>query len=204
MNLLTEIKFAIKICEHLSQNARVLSDGHVTGFTRSLYLFAGDVRDRDLAASKHLRKLCDCGLLLKRGNGPATYYEPTELALRNWLPKPEIVSPDARRKSTELESKSTELEGKPTELSTELQQRVQGVGRKSDKSSLLQLVVDILRERPQSAAELAYRLDRTQKHIRMEYLQPLLEQGRITRSNPEKPTDPNQVYSANPTDSGIS
>ncbi|MFN9287168.1 MAG: AAA family ATPase, partial [Planctomyces sp.] len=39
-----------------------------------------------LAASKHLRKLCDCGLLVKKGSGPATYYEPTERALENWPP----------------------------------------------------------------------------------------------------------------------
>jgi ATP-dependent DNA helicase RecG len=36
-----------------------------------------------LSASKHLRKLCDCGLLSKKGNGPATYYVPTERALEN-------------------------------------------------------------------------------------------------------------------------
>ncbi len=39
-------------------------------------------RDVDtLSASKHLRKLCDCGLLEKKGHGPATYYVPTP---RRW------------------------------------------------------------------------------------------------------------------------
>ena len=61
---------------------------------------------------------------------------------------------------------------------------------------MLQLVVDILAERPGSAAELAAILGKTQKHIRTQYLQPLLDQGRITRSNPEKLTDPGQVYAA--------
>ena len=37
-----------------------------------------------LAASKHLRKLCDCGLLEKKGQSSATYYIPTPKALENW------------------------------------------------------------------------------------------------------------------------
>ncbi len=145
-----------------------------------------------LSASKYLRRLVDFWLLDKKGRGSRTYYVPSAKALENWPA------------SVQASGKSTELESKSTELSTELQQRVQGAGRKSDKSSLLQLVVDILKERPLSAAELASILGRTQKHIRMEYLQPVLDQGRITRSNPEKPTDPNQVYSADPTASGMS
>lgn len=134
-----------------------------------------------LAASKHLRKLCDCGLLVKKGNGPATYYEPTERALENWPPGTSntVKSPvlDAKKqelegKSTELSVKSTEFSPKSTELSTELRDRIVGVGRKSDKSALLRLVVDVLTERHLSAGELAMLLGRTQKHVRTEYLQP--------------------------------
>ncbi|MBL8811505.1 MAG: putative DNA binding domain-containing protein [Planctomycetaceae bacterium] len=157
-----------------------------------------------LSASRHLRKLCDCGLLEKKGNGPSTYYVPTQRALENWPPRPENTSQALGGKSTEQSTKSTELEAKSTELSTELQERILSAGRKSDKSALLQLVVDILTERPLSAAELADILGRTQKHIRTEYLQPLLEQGRIVRSNPEKPTDPNQTYTAAISSNGIS
>ena len=158
-----------------------------------------------LAASKHLRKLCDCGLLVKKGNGPATYYEPTERALENWPPGTSntVKSPvlDTKKqeldgKSTELSVKSTELNPKSTELSTELRDRIVRVGRKSDKSALLQLVIDILTERHLSAGELAMLLGRTQKHVRTEYLQPLLDDGRVVRSNPDKPTDPNQIYMA--------
>ena len=191
-----------------------------------------------LAASKHLRKLCDCGLLLKRGSGPATWYIPTDLALYNWSqlqgadseitpdtstelhpkstelhsksteldpkstelhPKSTELDPKSTEldsKSTELDSKSTELDSKSTELSIGLQERIHGTGRKNNRAAMLQLVVDILAERPGSAAELAAILGKTQKHIRTQYLQPLLDQGRITRSNPEKLTDPGQVYAA--------
>ena len=71
-----------------------------------------------LAASKHLRKLCDCGLLVKKGSGPATYYEPTERALENWPPggadskKSTVHDP----KKQELDGKKQELDGKKQEL----------------------------------------------------------------------------------------
>ncbi|MFG0261343.1 MAG: ATP-binding protein, partial [Novipirellula sp. JB048] len=42
-------------------------------------------RDSDtLSASKHLRKLVDCGLLTKKGSGAATYYVPTDKAMDHW------------------------------------------------------------------------------------------------------------------------
>jgi len=71
-----------------------------------------------LSASKHLRKLCDCGLLVKKGNGPATYYEPTEQALENWLPGTvnEVNSSLLDGKKQELDGKKQELDGKKQEL----------------------------------------------------------------------------------------
>lgn len=144
-----------------------------------------------LSASKHLRRLVDFGLLDKKGSGSGTYYVPSAKALENWQASVQVSD-----KSTEQEGKSTEHEGKSTELPDELRQRIAGTGRKSDKSSLLELVVDILRIRALSATELADILGRTQKHVRSEYLQPLLDDGRIERSNPDKLTDPTQTYFA--------
>ncbi|MFY8058807.1 MAG: ATP-binding protein, partial [Planctomycetaceae bacterium] len=77
-----------------------------------------------LAASKHLRKLCDFGLLEKKGSGPATYYEPTDRALENWPPGTAntVNSPVPDPKKQELDTKKQELDTKKQELDTKKQE----------------------------------------------------------------------------------
>jgi ATP-dependent DNA helicase RecG len=81
-----------------------------------------------LSASKHLRKLCDCGLLEKRGQGPATYYVPTAKSMDNWplvrhvagsLPELYANAESIDAKSTKLGTKSTKLGAKSTKLGPE-------------------------------------------------------------------------------------
>ena len=98
-----------------------------------------------LSASKHLRKLCDCGLLEKRGQGPATYYIPTDRALEKWPPnsanesKMQDVAGKSTKhevKTTKLDDKSTKLDGKTTKLddkSTKVDGKTTKLDDKSNK-----------------------------------------------------------------------
>lgn len=158
-------------------------------------------RDVDtLSASKHLKKLCDCGLLEKKGNGPATFYVPTKQALENWtlrgtkssvLPG-KSIEPDS--KPLEQKVIPSELESKPLELPVELQLRLESQGRKGNREELLNLVVEILKVRDLSVTDLAKVLDRSPNHVRSTYLYPLIEEGTVVPSNPNNPTDPRQTY----------
>ena len=158
-------------------------------------------RDVDtLSASKHLKKLCDCGLLEKKGNGPATFYVPTKQALENWTHRgtKSSVLPgmpvEPGGKPLELTVIPSELESKPLELAADLQQRLQSQGRKGNREELLNLVVEILKVRDLSVTDLAKVLDRSPNHVRTTYLYPLIQEGIISPSNPENPTDPRQTY----------
>lgn len=149
-----------------------------------------------LSASKHLRKLCDCGLLEKRGSGPATYYIPTAKSLENWPPKAQGVAKavEPESKPLELEPKPSELTAKPLELPMELQQKIDSQGRKANREQLLQLVVEILKIRPLSVTDLAEVLGRSPNHVRSTYLHPLMEEGVVAPSIPDNLTDPRQTY----------
>jgi ATP-dependent DNA helicase RecG len=160
-----------------------------------------------LAASKHLRKLCDCGLLVKKGNGPATYYQPTERAMENWPPgtsnslNSPVLDPKKQEldgKKQELDPKKQELDGKKQELPSDLTERIAAQGKKGDKKEILDLVVDLLADREMSTSELATHLDRAVEYVRRTYIKPLVDAGRIQSSNPDNPTDPGLTYRALP------
>ena len=176
-------------------------------------------RDCDtLSASKHLRKLVDCGLLAKKGGGAATYYTPTDKAIANWPPlrrnlsiatnlDPESTGLDAKkqpldakkqeldRKKQELDRKKQELDAKKQELPDAIRAKITEQGRKGDPNEISKLVLEILSLRPMTNAELANHLGRKPDYVRRTFLKPLLLAGRIRSSNPENPTDPNLKYS---------
>lgn len=153
-----------------------------------------------LAASKHLRKLCDFGLLEKKGSGPATYYEPTDRALENWPPGTAntVNSPVPDTKKQELDTKKQELDTKKQELPSDLVERIVAQGKKGDKAEILNLVVELLTVREMSTSELATHLTRAVDYVRRTYIRPLVDAGRIQSSNPDNPTDPELTYRAVP------
>lgn len=143
------------------------------------------VREDDtLSASKHLRRLCDHGLLNKKGSGPKTYYEPTAKALATWRP------------TATNESKSRELDSKSRDLPPDLQQIVDSLGSKAPPNRVLQAIVALLRWQDLTVAQLSQYLSRTPDHVRRTYLKELIKAGIVELSSPEKPNNPNQAYRA--------
>ena len=172
-----------------------------------------------LSASKHLRKLCDCGLLEKRGQGPATYYIPTDRALEKWPPnsanesktqdvagkstKHEVKTTKLDDKSTKLDGKTTKLDDKSTklveelpELPSEIRCLIDSLGGKGNLTTAFDAVVALLKWKELSVKDIASYLDRTPSHVRREYIAPLIQADLIRPTIPDNPTDPRQTYRA--------
>lgn len=58
------------------------------------------------------------------------------------------------------------------------------------------VVLDLLRQRSWRAKELGQLLQRNSEYVRLKYVQPLLEAGRIRKIRPDVRNDPEQVYRA--------
>ena len=153
-----------------------------------------------LTASKQLKKLCDCGLLDKKGRGSATYYVITSHALANW---PTAVTADVTTskprelddKPRELESKSGGLGGKPGDLiPPEISQILNALGGKSKPGAIVDAIVALLKWKDLSLSEIAEFVGRNQEYVRSNYMAELLRGDLIQPTIPGKPTDPNQKY----------
>jgi ATP-dependent DNA helicase RecG len=177
-----------------------------------------------LTASKQLKKLCDCGLLEKKGRGSATYYVITPQALKNWTTESfsgesnenRIKSGEFGDKSGDLGVKSGELGDKSGELGVKsgelgdksgdtdaghqepipdhISKILDSLGAKSKTVKLLDAIVKLLQWKQLSLVEIAKYVDRTPEHVRTAYISELLRADLIELTIPEKPTDPNQRY----------
>ncbi len=156
-------------------------------------------RDADtLTASRHLRRLCDLGLLEKKGKGAKTYYVPTDQALVNWPPK-SAKPPESEGKPHNLDGKPHNLDAKShnltTELPSDLADRIKDLGRKASKESIVQLILDLVTWRALSVVELAEILDRNANHLRRVYVAEMVAADLI-RPMSQNPNDPRQAYRA--------
>ena len=80
------------------------------------------------------------------------------------------------------------------ELPGELAARVGALGKRRPPQEVQELIVDLCRQREWRAEDLALLLGRNPETLRQNYLRPLLRDGRISMTNPEKPNDPDQAY----------
>jgi ATP-dependent DNA helicase RecG len=174
-----------------------------------------------LAASQALRRLRDAGLLSQKGRGSATYYVPTDRLGPDdagLSDSQEALAAKSSGLSTNLPSLSTNpspLPDNPEGLSTklpakdeaarrqllaglpgDLAARVGALGRRSPPHDVQNVVVEVCRQRPWSAEELALLLARNSRHVRSSYLRPLMRDGRLEMTHPEEPNDPQQAYRA--------
>jgi ATP-dependent DNA helicase RecG len=172
-----------------------------------------------LAASQALRRLRDAGLLNQKGRGSATYYVPTErMALGDSgltdnqaasAGQPHDLSTNPAGLSTNPSPLSANPEALPAKLPVgdelarrellaalpgDLVARVGALGRRSPPHDVQAVVVDVCRQRPWSAEELALLLARNSRHVRTSYLRPLMRDGRLEMTRPEEPNDPQQAY----------
>ena len=155
-----------------------------------------------LSASRHLKKLCDCGLLQKKGQGATTFYVITSKAMENWSDVKILKTTEQTLKPTDLGAKPRELDGKPRELDgksddqlpAEIAQLISALGGKSKTGAIVDAIVALLKWRDLSLAEIAGYVNRNQEYVRANYMSDLLRGDLVHLTIPEKPTDPNQKY----------
>ncbi len=170
-----------------------------------------------LRASRELKKLCDLELLTMRNRGPATYYVPGA-KLKKSLPaalevqengfeqagessklpmqstKPLSKSTKFPPQNTKRNGQSTNLAEKTESLSEELKDRIASLRKKEDRDVVLDLIEAICCEVTMSTEELATLLGRNPKSLYRDYINTLLQEGRLFRVNPQTKTAPNQAY----------
>jgi len=176
-----------------------------------------------LSASKHLRRLCDAGILTLKGRSSATFY----------VPGPRFV-PGQAAKPSQLEALSDQsepLSGNPPPLSgdlaplsgnlsplaqqfsvlvpdvpglvqefaalpPELQQRIVDFGPRTGQTATRALIAALCSIRAWRTDELALMLRRAAKYLLESYLTPMVEDGTLQRTHPQTLNHPQQAYRA--------
>ena len=153
-----------------------------------------------LSASTLLRRLCALDLLSKEGAGTATYYVPTARFSAS-LPEAERKSPMPGGKPPMLEGKLPMsggklpmLEGESPVLPDPLQELVEGLGGTPDEATMRGVILQLCRWRSLSAQALAAVLGRRADYIRKRYLRPMVAEGLLELTIPDKPRSRNQAY----------
>jgi ATP-dependent DNA helicase RecG len=158
-------------------------------------------RVETLAASAHLRRLRDLGLLEMKGSGNRTYYIPghgfrqaEQRPIERAVPAPS----DLHQSPPDLHQPSPDLHQPPDnqrELSCDLRARLVSCGTRPRKATLRALVLEICSVKPHSARELGRLLGgRAPKNLVRLHLQPMLTAGDLAYTIPEMPNHPDQKY----------
>lgn len=166
-----------------------------------------------LAASGHLRRLRDAGLLGQKGKSVGTYYVPTVRLIDppetqgvtpsvstpsqgaepapdqpNPLPLPEIEKPlGGRGKPRGL---GPNLGGLPRGL----RDQVQGLGRRGDHPLVRSVIRQLCDWKPLTADEIAAILGRNKVYLANTYLAPMVRDGELRYRFPDQPAHPQQAY----------
>jgi ATP-dependent DNA helicase RecG len=174
-----------------------------------------------LAASQHLRRLRDRGLLQQKGKGAETYYLPTQKLLAPWENRsPDLNPPGSTAQSGNPAEQSRNLGPKarnpPLEsgnlpghtdsqpprfvalpgLPVDLENALATLKTKISQPEMEDLVWRLCAWREFSTGELAQVLRRNRDYIQTRVITPMLRAGRLTMTIPDQPNHPDQRYRA--------
>lgn len=157
-----------------------------------------------LAASTALRRLRDAGLFEKNGRGSATWYKPTAKMLtgrEGVSSNPAGLSSNPGALTSNLGTQTSnpttgQREALLAGLPAELVETVLQLGRRHPPPAVRELIITLCHLRDWRADELATLLDRRAETVRQDYLRPLMREGRLAMTQPDKPNDPQQAYRA--------
>ena len=143
-----------------------------------------------LRASSALRKLRECGLVMQKGKGSATYYVAGE--------EFPIVSETLQGSNETLIGNGKTLIGNDETLIDDptLGNEVKALKKRVARKYLEDIVVRMCRIRPFRAEDLSRLLKRNETYLH-EILTALVKSKRLMYTIPEMPTHPNQMYRAN-------
>ena len=143
-----------------------------------------------LHASSALRKLRECGLVMQKGKGPATYY----VAGGNFP----VASETLQGSGETLIGSGETLIGSGETLIGDLtlENEVKALKKRVNRRYLEDMIVRMCRIRPFRAEDLSRLLKRNETYLH-EILTALVKSKRLMYTIPEMPTHPNQMYRAN-------
>ncbi len=151
-----------------------------------------------LAASSHLRRLRDLGLLDQKGRGNTTFYVPTNRLL---APGTILETPHTSPLSEGLTPHTSPLsEGltphiRPlSELSYDLTEMVRKIGIRTPPDKVKEVIKNLCLSRPFKPSEIALLLKRNHRYVRDYYLTPMVELGELELVFPDNPAHPQQAY----------
>jgi ATP-dependent DNA helicase RecG len=171
-----------------------------------------------LAASMHLRRLRQLGLIRQHDRGSATYYtqanrlldapdhvegvresgeqevESGELGSESGEPRAE--SGELGAESGELGAESRESTAESGELPRELAAEISTLKRRTPQPEMRSLIYRLCVWRPLTSEALAKLLQREQAYIVEQYLAPMVRDGELAYTIPGRPTAPRQAYRA--------
>ncbi len=152
-----------------------------------------------LAASSHLRRLRDLGLLDQKGRGNTTFYVPSKkLLVSSETPHTSSLSEGLTPHISEgltphIRSLPEELMG----LSQDLKEIIQKIGIRTPHARIREAIKRLCSSRPFKPSEIALLLKRNQRHMRDYYLTPMVELGELELVFPDNPAHPQQAYQVN-------
>jgi len=86
------------------------------------------------------------------------------------------------------------LELFPDTRKTTLQEKIEKIGSRTKQEEIKHIILELCEIQPYSSSELASLLNREQKYLLHKHLKPLIDEGLLEYTNPEKPNDPHQTY----------
>lgn len=147
-------------------------------------------------SGRQLRKLRLAGIIEQKNSGKYTYYVPGKEFLST-LPE-EALSTQFRTLSSQPGALSSQLEMIRNSLPDILLKKLDTLGARSKNAGIAsELIEELCRIRPFTVSELAMLQQRHEKHIKQNYLSPLMKAGKIRFTIPEIPHHPDQKYSSN-------
>ena len=150
-----------------------------------------------LQASSHLRRLRNFDLLVQKGKGAATYYQPGTRFIKSL--EIESLSANPKGLSDHPEALSANLPGLSANLDLVLpegiRQTIETLGDRTNPATLESIIYEICSIRPYSRKEIADLIGRNEAYIKT-YLSKLSTEGRLKLTIPENPNHPEQKYTA--------
>ncbi len=114
--------------------------------------------------------------------------------LQGVSPKPQGLPTHPPPQPPEPAEQKVQREAGLAELSPELAAQVAALGQRKPPHEVRAAILALCRQRPWRAEELATLLSRRVDTIRSDYLRPMVKEGLLALTNPEKASDPMQAY----------
>ena len=151
-------------------------------------------------ATKELKNLMNYELIEPKGHGRQTYYVPTEkfksLCGHNGATSESNgATSESNGAISESNGATSESNGATLpEFSTQIVQKLESLGKRTKKTELEGIIVEMCKMAPLSVEEIAEYTKRTVNHIRNKVLPGLLREKRIRFTIPDMINHPNQKY----------